>query len=91
MEVAEVEAAIAGTSTVLVMRVVMVVVMFMAEEKAVLATSPINHSNWTLHKEGASAATSFDTGTRSACILQRCEQRHFLYCGVPLALKVVLY
>lgn len=53
MEVTEVEAAIAGTDTVLVARVVMIVVVATAEENvvlspALLATSPINRSNPTL-------------------------------------------
>lgn len=71
VEVAELETAIAGTSKMLVIRVGMVVVVAMAKGKvvllpALLATFPINRSNPTFHKGGASSATSLDSGARSA-------------------------
>lgn len=76
VDVAKKVVAIAQTSTVLVRRVGMIVVMATAERKVVLspeqlATSPMCCSNPALHKEGASAATSLDTGKRS--------ERHALY------------
>lgn len=84
MEIAEVKATIAETSTVLGRRVGMVVVMAVAEGKEVLlpvllATSPINRSNPTLDKGGASAAPSLNTDARSARLalylhLPKCRQ-----------------